>query len=684
MKKNFFRIATVVLMPLLVIALLEGALSLLGVATTYEEEDPFVGFSTVDPLFAKQEKNGEAIYLTRHSKLHFFNEQEFKATKPQHGCRIFCLGGSTTFGRPYFYKTAFPAWLQLILKDLDTSKEYEVINAGGVSYASYRLVNLMNELVNYQPDMFIVYTGQNEFLEDRTYENLAHESPFIRRLRENLNQLRTYSLLRKVWLNVSGRQARDGEKKFHMAGEVNAILDRSFGLDQYTRDDARERAVQEHFEINLHRMVAISKSHGIQLMFIVPPSNEKDFSPFKSEFSRALTAQELQRWKDAYRNARAALARHEYATALTSLQLAADIDSAYAEVRFQMGQCLLNLGRFDEAKKEFDFARDTDVAPLRSTTAIQQIVRDVGRSENVPMVDLTSILETKCKQMFGHSILGNEFFLDHVHPTIAVHQLIAEELAKAMVAHYVISPQRKLQDLPLATDYDSVLSTIDSNYYALRDLNLAKVLEWAGKRDEAAPHIMRAVQQMPNHPEAHSMLAALYQQTGRLQESADEYRRSLMLDSTNAETYNGLSVVLQMSGQFDEAVRVLQKALKLEPENDRSYYALGNALYRTGHTQGAINAYTRAIDLNPRHSRAMNNLGLLYFQQGDLVNASRYLQKTIALEPLNGSAHNYLGLAYFQQGHLDMAGAAFRKTLESAPDDAFASQWLTHLQQQRN
>ena len=49
--------------------------------------------------------------------------------------RIICLGGSTTYGRPYNDKTSFCGWLREFLPAVDPSRQWEVINAGGISYA---------------------------------------------------------------------------------------------------------------------------------------------------------------------------------------------------------------------------------------------------------------------------------------------------------------------------------------------------------------------------------------------------------------------------------------------------------------------------------------------------------------------------------------------------------------------
>ena len=88
----------------------------------------------------------------------------------------YCLGGSTVQGRPYAIETSFTTWLELNLRTADPRYQWEVVNCGGVSYASYRLVPILRELLAYEPDLFIICTGHNEFLEDRTYASVKARS----------------------------------------------------------------------------------------------------------------------------------------------------------------------------------------------------------------------------------------------------------------------------------------------------------------------------------------------------------------------------------------------------------------------------------------------------------------------------------------------------------------------------
>ena len=129
--------------------------------------DPFVGFRGSRPLFVRRDDQDR--YVLDPDRETFFRPESFAAHKGAREFRIFCLGGSTVQGRPYAIETSFTTWLELSLQAAAPDRQWEVVNCGGVSYASYRLAPILSEILNYQPDLIIVYTGHNEFLEERTY-----------------------------------------------------------------------------------------------------------------------------------------------------------------------------------------------------------------------------------------------------------------------------------------------------------------------------------------------------------------------------------------------------------------------------------------------------------------------------------------------------------------------------------
>lgn len=684
-ERRLFKVVTLFGVPVLLLLVAELVLAVLGYRTTYERVDPFLGFKSVTSLFQEIPGAGarnQALYVTRPSKLPWFNHQEFRADKPDDGYRIFAFGGSTTFGRPYEYNTAFPNWLQLLLDALDPSAYYEVVNVGGVSYASYRVVNLMNEIVGYEPDLFIVYSGHNEFLEARTYSRILEEPPLVTRLRTHLHRSRAYSLAREIWLGLQRRERASAEAKFQMSGEVSAILDRSFGLEQYRRDPEHRSAVVRHFRYNLNRMANIAEEHGVRLIFVVPPSNEKDFSPFKSQLCRPLYGEQRRAWHYLYNAGRAALMREDNPAALEAFQRALELDSCHADLRYRMGKALFALGRYDEAKEEFVRARDRDVAPLRATSWIQETVREVARTRQVAAIDLAKILEGRKLEEAGHTILGNEAFLDHVHPRIQLHQRLAEKLAQTLIQEDWIEPDKPLRRINSAALYDSELAELDSSYYAMRDLNVAKVLSWAGKIEEAAPFVTRAARALPDHPEARYLRGVFLQYDGRLEDAVQEYRRAIALDSTFARAYNALGSAYERAGRLDEAIVTIRQALRYQPESDHAYYNLGNVLYRGGDKEEAIQAYERALALNPRHSQAWNNLAAVYITEKMYDEALEALRRTLELDPENISALRNVGLIRYNTGSPDRARTMFERVLEIQPGNRYAHRWLARLEEE--
>ena len=94
---------------------------------------------------------------------HGFRGESFSKNKSENTFRIFTLGGSTTFGHGVNDDETWPAQLQNMFSDVNSNMKIEVINAGiqaGDSRHEYQLVK--QKLVNFDPDMIIMYDGWND------------------------------------------------------------------------------------------------------------------------------------------------------------------------------------------------------------------------------------------------------------------------------------------------------------------------------------------------------------------------------------------------------------------------------------------------------------------------------------------------------------------------------------------
>src|SRR5688500_13227058 len=190
-----FRAGAIVVRPL-VPGLFEAVGWGLGGGKPSHAEDPFVGFREIHPLFEADEDAGQ--YAIPPARLNFFAPESFPIQKGENTFRIFCFGESTVHGHPWTTDTSFTTFMELGLKEADPSRDWEVINCGGVSYASYRLTPIVQECLNYQPDLFILCVGHNEFLEDRTYSHIKNTPAILAVPQKLFSNLRTYTLFREA------------------------------------------------------------------------------------------------------------------------------------------------------------------------------------------------------------------------------------------------------------------------------------------------------------------------------------------------------------------------------------------------------------------------------------------------------------------------------------------------------
>jgi tetratricopeptide (TPR) repeat protein len=410
-----FRIAAVSA-GLLPFILAEAGLRLFDLGRPGDTTDPLTGFNQRFPLFIRQ---GES-YRTAHAREPFFFPQEFPAEKPRNGRRVFCFGGSTVYGHPYEADTAFPKWLELELTASDPARSCQVINCGGVSYASYRLAPLVKEVLHYQPDLVILATGHNEFLEDRTYQSLKSRSVAWAWLQNAAYSLRLANIARR-WVGGGA------DHKTQLPAEVEPKLDEASGYASYHRDDAWHERVVAQFDESVRTMVADCRAAGVPVILVKLGSNLRDCPPFKSEVRAGLSADQERAWQSAFE----AGARAEETNLSRSLELyrqAEAIDGEHALLTYRIARTLDRLGRKPEALTYYLKAREQDICPLRIIKPLEQVLSRIAVETGTPLVDAAGLLAAKAPD----AIPGFDWYVDHVHPTIGGHQRIAQALAEEM------------------------------------------------------------------------------------------------------------------------------------------------------------------------------------------------------------------------------------------------------------
>jgi tetratricopeptide (TPR) repeat protein len=593
--------------------LLEGVLALVGIKPGQQTDDPFVGFASNAPLFVPSSGTaGEEQLITAANKKDFFNRQSFSRKKDANTFRIFTLGGSTTYGRPYDDSTSFSGWLRELLPAADQSKRWEIINAGGISYASYRVAKLMEELIRYQPDLFIIYTGHNEFLEERTYREIKEMPPLLRSTASLLQNTRTWTAMSSALQSLNTSQKAGDEERYKLSSEVDAILDRSVGLEDYQRDEVLQQNVIKHFRISLENMVTLARSINAQVVFVSPASNLKDCSPFKSQDTAGISKAAQQRSWELMSMSKPLVWQQQWEMVLHFLDQAIALNPQYADLHYRRGQALFALGRFDEAKKEFIMARDQDVCPLRALTPMAPIVAEVANSQQVMLVDYEELLEQRMLSLKKHSIPGEEFFLDHVHPTIEGHKLLAVALIEAMSNQGLVHPAPDWGKDALATVSRRIEGGVNPLKQGQALANLARVLLWAGKNDDAARLARQALDIGGNYQEiadnAATSLVTAYVRNGQSKIAVMQLYKYLEIFPNSIELRLKLGQILLDLKNREEAAANLLLINHQMPYYDWGHALFGIGMAERGRPRIAYSSLTEALRLNPNNTDARRKL----------------------------------------------------------------------------
>ncbi len=455
--------------------LLEIALRGLGLPLSPPPADPYVDLHNLRPLF---QLNATADQLEiSPERMNLFRPAKFALRKPPGTFRIFALGGSTTQGEPYSTETAFPEWLKLNLQAASEEGTVEAINCGGLSYASYRVLAILREVLDYSPDLIVIYTGHNEYLEYRTYADYRQPNAAQRWLGW-MNRWHTLQLVRTLVGPTSKREEVNDRVagKTELASEVDALLDYQGGLAEYRRGDAWYEPIPAHFRWNLEQMVTTCAAAQVPLILVRPVSNLIDCPPMKFEVDPQLASQDRTRFEAHWAAARDADATSQQSLAEVTSALA--IDPQHAGANYLLGQRQFETGDFASALTSLQRAKDFDVCPLRAPTSIAEAVTQVASYYRVPLVDAETLFANRSP----HGLVGNQWLVDHIHPNLDGHQLLGEELAQRCFEEEIFPAPAEDWKIRRQKLFEEHLSQLNEAYFQRGKQRLAGLLLWTQGR----------------------------------------------------------------------------------------------------------------------------------------------------------------------------------------------------------
>lgn len=332
------------------------------------------------------------------------------AEKPRGTFRIFVLGESAAMGDPD-PAYAFSRYLEVMLRQRFPNMNFEVANTGSVAINSHVLLPIAKGLAKQRPDVFIIYSGNNEVVGPYGPGTALTSSGM------SLPVIRASIFLRST--RIGQLFTKLGTQKQEWRG-MEMFLDKqvpgSSPLMKYT---------YANFESNLRETVKVVQNSGAHVIVSTVATNLKDCAPFASQHRAGLSPAGLSSWSTLVQQGSDFENDHAYDDALKAYLAALQIDDQYAELEFRIARARWKKGDYQGARQHFQRARDLDTLRFRADSKINDINRSVASSvAGTELVDAEALFA----QQSPNGIIGSELVYEHVHMTPEGNYLLARAM----------------------------------------------------------------------------------------------------------------------------------------------------------------------------------------------------------------------------------------------------------------
>jgi tetratricopeptide (TPR) repeat protein len=287
-----------------------------------------------------------------------------------------------------------------------------------------------------------------------------------------------------------------------------------------------------------------------------------------------------------------------FEAATNEFQQALALDPANPRARFESAVCLLQLGRNDEARREFEqlqkqtgesryityYLGRLDLLSDNYKSAIQRLG---SVTENPPFPDTAFYLGTA--YISAGDVTSGIKWLEtaaKVQPhEYRVHYRLARAYSSAG------REQDANHEYSLYTQYKDEHKTTEKD---VRDCSTAL----RNQPLDAARDVCHRMFD-PSNPEKLTLLGQLFGDAGAFADAVDPLKRAVQLDPGSFEAWHNLGVTYFRLQQYPDARAPLEKAVSLRPDFYGSVVLLGATLYILGDNNAALPVLEHAVRLNP-------------------------------------------------------------------------------------
>jgi tetratricopeptide (TPR) repeat protein len=582
-------------------------------------------------------------------------DETFAVRKKSNTKRIFCLGESTMAGFPYEFHATAPGFLRDRLQRLLPTCDVEVINVGLSAVGSHIVRDFMDELMDYEPDMFIVYVGHNEFYGAYGVGSsvAVRGGTWLTRVTIHLLKFKTFLLLRDIYtrIQVAISPAPLPGRGVSMMGQMVGTHEIPYGGEMYHQ--AREVYLE-----NLEGMIQNASDHHVPIIFSTLVSNIRGQQPFRAMFDSRTTHDKRKRCEQLVTDGTAHLSRGNYVAAINEFRSAIAIDSLNAQACFGLGSALFSFGRYTDAGPVLARAKDLDGLRFRATEEFQNDLIRLCRARGVPLARADSAFSAASP----HGIVGNELILEHLHPTLDGYFLMGKVFFQAvrqsdlLVAHNEWAQDRELVDSvymeqSAVSEFDRTVGSVKVELLMRRwpFHTGATDFEFTAKNSVESV-AFRYIQKGIAWSDARYLLAEYYAQNRRF---AMARKECLAVARQLPFSYQPLlrrADYYRMEGKNDSAYAAYLECIKSE-DNPFARMKLAIVELEREQPSRAVQQIESAFSVEQRTpykfspqaaASARYLLGVAYAKLGNIARARENLQRAIAIDPSNTDARQLL------------------------------------------
>jgi len=321
-----------------------------------------------------------------------------------------------------------------------------------------------------------------------------------------------------------------------------------------------------------------------------------------------------------------------------------ELDPEYLPSHIHLGDTLLKLNRYDEAKGVFQSVYDkTPTNPF----ALFGLAR-IALAEN-DTVQAKRLLESARR---SNNRVGGDLLAD-------IYERLGEKSKARALLHGVTWSSHI--DTPDPWVDDIVSDCYDSFEVAMAGGKAGR----AGNTVRAIQLLNKAIALDPLDHNAYNHLAELYVDQGDLDQARKTYENCIKTLPTFAAGWSGLISVEMKSGNHSRASELIDQAIAKCPDSYVINNYKGEALTKENRLHEAIPYFETTIRLVPNNAVGYNYLARIYLKMGENRKALEQLQKALKAEPSNPLSLELITIFYVLAGDSAQASRYLQRAINS-------------------